>query len=215
MIDKRTAVLIALVGVGLMLSAVAASAVSSFGEGGYTLALPGVGEFEFFVDSDGSDVEAVDAPSGFEESDATAALSWKPGSLAAGPGVEINPDVIEAGVKWIEGPVTLSLPEGSITITEPYEDGAFSVIADGEWWAFGGGADWYVADNESIRLARSFFKIEANSHGVKIRAVKEADPAFLRSLDQENDGHKGQGKGRPDDAGKNQGKSEGKGRGDA
>ncbi len=212
MIDRKTALLIAMLGVGMLFAAVGASAATSFGDGGYTLALPGVGEFEFVVDSDGSDVDAVDAPSGFEASDAAAAVSWQAGPSSTGSDVEVNPDVIEAGVRWVEGPVTLSLPEGSITITEPDDDGGFTVATAGELWAFGEGADWYVADNEVIRLGRSFLKIEANSRGVKIWAVKSVDQAFLRALD-ENDDRKGQGNGRSNDVDKTRGKSEGRGRG--
>jgi hypothetical protein len=210
MIDRKTAVLIAMLGVSMLFAAVAASAATSFGDGGYTLELPGVGEFEFFVDANATDVVAIDAPAGFEVDDGADAVAWKAAEPASVPDIEIRPDGIEAGVTWVEGPVTLSLPDGSITISEPDDAGEFSVTATGELWAFGGGVEWYVADDENLRLARSFFKIEANSRGVKIKAVKAVEPAFLRNLDGEDD-RKGQGK--ANGVEKSQGKSNGKGRG--
>jgi hypothetical protein len=195
MIDRRTAVMIALVGVSLLFAAVAASAAGSFGDGEYALDLPGVGDFEFVIDSeDGEVVQSVDAPAGYElEGDAADVLSWtseRP-APASVPKVEIKPDKIKAEVYWAKGPVRLSMPGGWIKVTEPDFNGAFTVETGGSWWPFGRGANWYVADDENIHLARSFFKVGANSRSVEIAAVKSVDPGFVNSLDEDQNRGKG------------------------
>ena len=195
MIDRRTAVLIALVGVSLVFAAVAASAAGSFGDGEYALDLPGVGDFEFVVDSDDEDgVQPIDAPSGFELDDQRAdALSWTSdrSRSEAVPKVEIKSDKIKAEVYWAKGPVRLSMPGGWIKITEPGPDGDFSVETGGSWWPFGRGANWFVADDENIHLAGTFFKVGANSNAVEIAAVKSVDAGFVDGLD--DDQPRGQG----------------------
>jgi hypothetical protein len=155
-------------------------------DGDYTLTLPGVGDFEFTIAS-GEDetVVAVAAPDGYDvDDDDLDKAAWKE---AAGLEVEAKLDKVEGDYDWSEGDATLSLPGGIITISEPDGDGAFEVTATGDWYAFGSGSDWYVANNEDITAADKFFKVEATEDGVEIKAADEAGDGFLNDLEEEEE----------------------------
>lgn len=173
---------------GLLFVALAAAAAlaASLDDGDYTLTLPGVGDFEFTVDSGDETVVAVAAPDGYEvDDDEDDKAAWK---NAASLEVEAKLDKVEADYDWSGGSSSLSLPGGgSITITPPDGDGDFTVTASGGWFAFGGGSDWYVADNEDITLAEKFFKVEADDDGIEIKAVDSVDDGFLNDLDEDED----------------------------
>jgi hypothetical protein len=61
------------------------------------------------------------------------------------------------------------------------------VTTSGDWWAFGSGSDWYVANNEDINNATKFFKVEATEDGVEIKAAGEADDGFLNELEDDEE----------------------------
>lgn len=183
---------------------------ADFEDGDYTLTLPGVGDFEFTIASGETEtVVAVAAPDGYDvDDDDPDKAAWKE---AAGLEVEAKLDKVEGDYDWSEGDATLTLPGGTITIGEPDGDGAFTVTASGDWYAFGSGRDWYVANNEDIASADKFFKVEATEDGVEIKAVDEAGDGFLNDIEEEEeeeeaeeaeveekeeDEHDGQGKGR-------------------
>ncbi len=156
-------------------------------DGDYTLTLPGIGDFEFTIDSGGSKtVVAVAAPEGYQvDDDDPDKAAWK---NAASLEVEAKIDLLEGDYDWTNGSAVVTLPGGgTITITEPDANGHFTVSGSGGWYAFGGAADWYVADNANIALATSFFKVEATAKGVEVKAVDVADTGFLNELKEEEE----------------------------
>ena len=159
---------------------------AEFDDGDYTLTLPGIGDFEFTVASGETEtVVAVAAPDGYEvDDDDPDKAAWKD---AASLEVEAKLDRVEGDYDWSEGPAVLTLPDGSITVTEPDAEGAFTVTTSGDWWFFGSGSDWYVANNEDINNATKFFKVEATEDGVEIKAADEADDGFLNELEDDEE----------------------------
>ena len=159
---------------------------AEFNDGDYTLTLPGIGDFEFTVASGETEtIVAVAAPDGYEvDDDDPDKAAWKD---AASLEVEAKLDRVEGDYDWSEGPAVLTLPDGSITVTEPDAEGAFTVTTSGDWWRFGSGSDWYVANNEDINNATKFFKVEATEDGVEIKAADEADDGFLNELEDDEE----------------------------
>ncbi len=185
---------------GLFVSVVASGVAAAedhliYEDGTYLLMIPGVGDFEFkvdYVDPEGDEmVIAVAArPVGYYyvDDDDPDKAAWKD---AASLEVEMKLDKIESKVTWGSGEATLNLPGGgSITVTEPIA-GDFTVEATGMttigmlWTAFGSGSDWIVANNEDIRSADRFFKVEATADGIEIGAVSEPGAGFLNDLKEE------------------------------
>ena len=183
-------------GAGVVFLATLASAGNSLGDGDYTLLLPGVGEFEFIIDSDGVNatsetVIAFAAPEGYTvDDDDPARAAWK---NVASLEVEIHTDKIEGDYDWAGGDAKLSLPDGgSITVTAPDGAGYFTVTASDGWWAFGSGSDWFVANTDDIATATDlegslFFRVEATADGIEIKAVDGPDDGFLNDLEGEED----------------------------
>ena len=161
---------------------------AEFDDGDYTLTLPGIGDFEFTIASGETETEtvvAVAAPDGYEvDDDDPDKAAWKD---AASLEVEAKLDRVEGDYDWSEGPAVLTLPDGSITVTDPDAEGTFTVTTSGDWWPFGSGSDWYVANNEDINDATKFFKVEATVDGVEIKAADEADEGFLNELDYDEE----------------------------
>ncbi len=193
---------------GVVLFASIALADTTLEDGDYTLTLPGVGVFEFTVATGGTEVTTVvAAPIGYEiDDDDLAKVAWKD---AASLEVEAKTDKVEADYDWAGGDANLALPGGgSITVTEPDAEGAFTVSASGGWYHFGGGSDWFVANNAVISLADKFFKVEATADGVEIKPVDAPNDGFLNDLEEEEEeeveveveaeesGGEGRGKGR-------------------
>jgi hypothetical protein len=160
-----------------------------FEDGTYVLVIPGVGEFEFevdYVDPVGDEtVIAVVAPEGYNvDDDDPAKAAWKD---AASLEVEMKLDKIESKVTWgTDGEATLTLPGGSITVTEPVA-GDFTVTASGDWTAFGSGGDWMVANNPDIASADRFFKVEATADGIEIKVISGPGDGFLNDLGEEEE----------------------------
>ena len=184
---KRSFWLASLVGLIAVVMTGAVALASEFGDGDYTLMLPGIGDFEFTIDSGGSEtVVAVMAPEGYAvDDDDPDKAAWKD---AASLEVEAKLDKVEGDHDWNGGSAVLALPDGgSITVSAPDTDGAFTVTASGGWWAFGEGSDWYVANAEIIGDADEFFKVEADNDGVEIKTADEADAGFLNDLEDEEE----------------------------
>lgn len=157
---------------------------AEFDDGDYTLTLPGIGDFEFTIAfGETETVVAVAAPDGYEvDDDDPAKAAWK---KAASLEVEVKMDKVEGDYDWSEGAALLTLPGGTITVTEPDADGVFGVTVTGDWYTFGGGSDWYVANKADIHDATKFFKVEATVDGVEIKAADEADEGFLNEYYEE------------------------------
>jgi hypothetical protein len=202
MLWKKVSASVIVAGAGVVFLASLASAGSSLGDGDYTLVLPGVGEFEFKIDSDGDDLTGetviavralpddytVDYTVDDDDLDKVAWKNWA--SLEVE--VEIHEDKIEGDVDWGpdgDGIATLALPGGgSITVTAPDGAGYFTVTASDGWWAFGSGSDWFVANNYDIAAtATDFFKVEATADGIEIKAVDGPDAGFLKELEEEEE----------------------------
>ncbi len=160
-----------------------------FEDGRYLLVIPGVGDFEFEVDyvepAGEETVIALMAPEGYSvDDDDPAKAAWK---KAASLEVEMKLDKIESKVTWgTDGVATLTVPRGSITVTEPVA-GDFTVMASGIWTAFGSGGDWMVANNQAIDLADRFFKVEATADGIEVKAVSDPSDGFVNNLEEEEE----------------------------
>ena len=122
--------------VALLLFAIGASAAladdhdgdeAAFGDGTYVLVIPGVGDFEFEVDSEGEEtVVAVMAPEGYEvDDDHPDKAAWKD---AAGLEVEMKLDKIESKVAWSEGCATLNIHGGWIAVSKPDAEGRRAAV---------------------------------------------------------------------------------------
>jgi len=179
---------------GLFVSVVASGVAAAedhliYEDGTYVLVIPGVGEFEFEVDyvnptGDEMVIAVTAPPEGYYyvDDDDPAKAAWKD---AASLEVEMKLDKVESKVTWgEEGEATLTLPGGSITVTEPVA-GDFTVMASGIWTAFGSGGDWMVANNPVIGEADRFFKVEATADGIEIKAVSEPGAGFVNDLEEE------------------------------
>ena len=191
---------------GLFVSVVASGVAAAedhliYEDGTYRLVIPGVGDFRFevdYVDPDGDGEETVTAlmaPDGYSvDDDDPDKAAWK---YAATLEVEMKLNKIESKVTWGDGEATgtgeatLSFPGGSIRVTQPDAAGDFTVEATGTsgmvWKAFGSGSDWIVANNEDIKSATRFFKVEATADGIEIGAVSEAGTGFLNDLKEEEE----------------------------
>ena len=130
---------------------------ADLGDGEYTLTLPGVGDFIFTIESGGSEtvVAVAPIPDGYViDDDDPDKVAWKDFALSLE--VEAKGAQVEGDYDWLDefgnrADAVLSLPGGgSITVTEPEGDGSFTVTASGGWFSFGGGKDWYVANNIDI-----------------------------------------------------------------
>ena len=158
-----------------------------FEDGYYVLVIPGVAPFEFEVYVDdpvgGETVTTWAYPEGYTvDDDDPDKEAWKD---AASLEVEMKLDRIESDVTWGSGgEATLTLPGGSITVTEPV-DGNFIVTTSGTWTAFGSGGDWMVADNTDIEAATRIFKVEATADGIEVKAVSGPGDGFLNDLEEE------------------------------
>ena len=189
---------------GLFVSVVAFGVAAAedhliYEDGTYVLVIPGVGDFEFEVDyvnpAGDEMVIAVEArpviavaarPEGYYyvDDDDPAKAAWKD---AASLEVEMKLDKIESKVTWGSGVAMLTLPGGSITVTQPDDAGDFIVTASGIWTEFGSGGDWMVADASEIDDAERFFKVEATADGIELKAVSRPPPdnGFLNDLEEE------------------------------
>ena len=181
--------------VALLLFAIGASAAladdhdgdeAAFGDGTYVLVIPGVGDFEFEVDSEGEEtVVAVMAPEGYGvDDDHPDKATWKD---AAGLEVEMKLDKIESKVAWSEGSATLNIHGGWIAVSKPDAEGNFTVTGGGDWTAFGDGSDWIVANDADIGAADKFFRVEATADGIEVKLVSEPGDGFLNDLDDEDE----------------------------
>jgi hypothetical protein len=173
---------------GVLVFATVAVASATLDDGEYTLALPGVGDFEFTIDSGaevGSDtVVAVAAPEGYAvDDDDPDKAAWK---TLASLEVEVKSDKVEADYDWTLGDATLSLPDGG-TITVAFDGASMTVTAGGGWYAFGNGTDWYVANADDVNFATKFFKVEANDSGVELKPTGGVDDGFLNELEEDED----------------------------
>jgi len=178
---------------GLLVSVVASGVGATeadpvFEDGYYVLVIPGVGPFTFEVYVDpigGETVTTWVSPDGYSvDDDDPDKAAWK---AAASLEVEMKLGKIESKVNWgTDGVATLTLPGGSITVTEPVA-GDFTVMASGIWTEFGSGGDWMVANNPVFGEADRFFKVEATPDGIEIKAVSRPLPGdgFLNDLNEE------------------------------
>ncbi len=207
--------IIAALGIGLVTSLAAAS--ETFEDGYYTLVRPGVGEFEFeidLVDPVGEETVIVGSmPEGyFVDDDDPNKAAWKDAATLSLE-VEIKSDKVEGDYDWADGPATLMLPGGGITVMY-YLDGNFDVGAWGGWWAFGSGSDWFVAnddrddwDNDTV-----YFKVEADEYGIEIKPTYAPDDGFLNDLDDEEEEELEEIELEEEDEGEGGGESRGRGR---
>ena len=200
--------------IGVIVVASVALATSTLDDGDYTLTLPGVGDFEFTIDSDatGDTVIAVAAPLDYAiDDDDPDKAAWK---KAASLEVEVKLDKIEADYDW-SNDAELALPGGgSITVEYDVATMTMNVTADGGWWAFGSGSDWYVANTEFVDDFdddTKFFKVEANENGVELKPVEDVDDGFLNDLEDDDEAEEleveeveveDEGSGKPDNPGK-------------
>ena len=186
---KRISAGLIVAAIGVVSVATLAAAEETFEDGVYTLMLPGVGGFEFEIDSvDPVGDETVivrSMPDGYDiDDDDPDKVAWKDMLTLE---VEAKSDKVEGDYDWAGGPAILMLPGGgSITVSVPDGDG-FEVTTTGDWWAFGSGSDWFVANNEDIALATLFFKVEADDDGIEIKPTDGPDDGFLNDLDDEDD----------------------------
>ena len=212
---KKISASVVAAGAGVLFLASIASAGSTLDDGDYTLVLPGIGDFEFTIDSDGDGdtVIAVAAPDGYAiDDDDPAKAAWKD---AASVEVEIKTDKIEGDYDWSGGDAELTLPDGgSISVTPPAADGSFSVDASGGWWAFGSGRDWIVANAAIIGEATEFFKIEATADGIEIKPVDGPGDGFLNDLDDEEEEEEESEVEESESEGDNNGNANGRGKSD-
>ncbi len=94
----------------------------------------------------------------------------------------------ESKVTWGSGVAMLTLPGGSITVTQPDDAGDFTVTTTGGiWTAFGSGGDWMVADASEIDDAERFFKVEATADGIELKAASRPGDGFLNDLEEEEE----------------------------
>jgi len=202
MLWEKVSASVIVAGAGVVFVASLAAAGSLLSDGAYTLVIPGVGdldlEFSGEIGDTGETVIALAAaPDGYTvDDDDPDKVAWKAWKDAASleveiheveiHEVEIHTDKIEGDVDWASGDATLALPDGgSITVTAPDDDGYFTVTASGDWWHFGSGSDWYVANTGDIATAEEVFKVEATADGIEIKAVGGADDGFLIEFDEE------------------------------
>lgn len=191
---KRASVGLIIAALGVVSVASLAAADETFGEGTYTLVLPGAGTFEFeidTVDTVGDETVIVRSwPPGYDvDDDDPDKAAWKD-TATLSLEVEAKSDKVEGDYDWAEGDAMLMLPDGgSITITQPDEDGNFEVTTTGDWWGFGSGSDWFVASNARGEWTDDtvFFKVEADENGIEIKPIEEPDDGFLNDLDDEDD----------------------------
>ncbi len=186
--------------VSVVASGVGATEHDPVFEGGYyVLVIPGVGDFEFEFEFEvyvapieGETVAPIEGetvttrayPDGYSvDDDDPDKEAWKD---AVSLEVEMKLDRIESDVTWgTDGVATLTLRDGSITVTEPNADGDFTVIASGAWTAFGSGGDWMVANSTNFDSATQIFKVEATADGIEIKAVSGPGDGFLNDLEEE------------------------------
>jgi len=185
---------------GLFVSVVASVAAAEdhliYEDGTYHLVIPGVGDFWFevdYVEPEGDEmviaVAALPKDYYYVDDDDPAKAAWKAASLEVEMNLEVEMKLgkIESKVNWgTDGVATLTLPGGSITVTEPVA-GDFTVMASGIWTEFGSGGDWMVANNPVFGEADRFFKVEATPDGIEIKAVSRPLPGdgFLNDLNEE------------------------------
>ena len=161
----------------------------AFEAGDYVLMIPGVGPVTFEVYAnpiDGKTVTTRVAPEGYSvDDDDPDKEAWKD---AASLEIEMKLDRIESDVTWDGGVATLTLPGGSIIVTEPDAAGDFWVTTSGDiWTAFGSGGNWMVANHTDIASADRFFKVEATADGIEIKAVSGPGGGFLNDLEEEEE----------------------------
>ncbi len=189
---KRVSAGLIVAAIGVVSVATLAAATESFDDGYYTLVLPGVGDFDFEINSggnlDGETVIAMAAPDGyFVDDDDPDKAAWKDAATLSLE-VEIKSDKVEGDYDWADGPATLMLPGGGITVTY-YTDGNFDVGAWGGWWAFGSRSDWFVANDDRGDWDGDtvYFKVEADEYGIEIKPTYAPDDGFLNDLDDEEE----------------------------
>ncbi len=205
---RRFGLVAAFAVVGVMLTGSMALA-ADLEDGDYTLMLPGVGEFIFIIDSGESEtvVAVAPIPAGYViDDDQADKVAWKDFALILEVEAKTATATIEGDYDWLDefgnrADAVLSLPDGgSITVTEPEGDGSFAVTASGDWFAFGDGKDWYVANSDNgddiLLGADLFFKVEATADGVEIKAVDEPDIGFLDELAEADEEAAERGNGR-------------------
>lgn len=169
---------------GVLVFATVAVASATLDDGVYTLALPGVGDFEFSIDSGSDTVTAIAAPADYAvDDDDPDKVAWK---KLASLEVEVKSDRVEADYDWTLGDATLSLP-GDGWITVDFDGDTMDVTAGGGWYAFGSGTDWYVVNADDVDDATKIFKVEANESGVELKPVDEVDDGFYNELEKDDD----------------------------
>jgi hypothetical protein len=198
--------------VGLMTTAALATvalAGESLPAGDYTLTIPGAGDFEFTVTTEGEEatVVAVMAPENWDVDEHDAAkVEWK--STEDDDEVEAKDGKVEADVDWAEGDVVLSLTDGLKIIVSKDGDVYSLELEDSNGWEVAGGnGEWLILSgtDEGDEMA---FKVEADEDGVEIKVVNPADDNFNdyededESDDADDDGDEDEaksnnGKGRP------------------
>ncbi len=190
---KRISAGLIVTAIGVVSVATLAAASESFADGTYMLVLPGVGDFEFEINSDGTvdgeTVIAIAAPEGYVvDDDHPDKATWED-SATLHLEVEAKSDKVKGDYDWGGGDAMLMLPDGgSITITEPDEDGNFEVTTTGDWWAFGSGKHWFVANNPDPSSEEAvFFEVKADEDEIEIKPKDGPSHGFSNDLDDEDD----------------------------
>ncbi len=175
--------------VGLMTTAALAT-VAFAGEtlpaGDYTLTIPGAGDFEFTVTTEGEEatVVAVMAPENWNVDDHDAAkVEWK--STQYDDEVEAKDGKVEADVDWAEGDVVLTLTDG-LKITVSKDGDVYSLVLEDSsgWEVAGDNGEWLILSGADDDMA---FKVEADEDGVEIKVVNPADDNFNDDEDEDED----------------------------
>lgn len=167
--------------VGLMTTAALATvafAGETLPDGDYTLALPGVGDFNFVVGTVDEDttVTAGVAPDAYEiDDDDEAKVEWKATAEDDDSEVEAKDGKVEADVDWSSGePVVFSIMDGlSITVIRNAADDYSIDVSDG-WTVLGDNGEWLVVGDDPDLG----FKVEVDEDGVEIMAVNPAEESF-------------------------------------